>query len=157
MIKIPMIIRVMMMTLTSSPECSHITNWGTTRLWLTWIIVITHHKHLPWHGSPAYSHQSKSHHGGVLTVMIMVGICHRRIPTIEYNDDDDNDNEKNINQCISICFVQLIPRMITYYESLKSYCASFNSSPWRSNTTKLILIKFVKMKCHVKDIIQSNY
>ena len=47
------------------------------------------------HGSPAYSHQSKSHHGGVLTVMIMVGICHRRIPTIEYNDDDDNDNEKN--------------------------------------------------------------
>ena len=46
-------------------------------------------------GSPAYSHQSKSHHGGVLTVMIMVGICHRRIPTIEYNDDDDNDNEKN--------------------------------------------------------------
>ena len=27
--------------------------------------------------------------------MIMVGICHRRIPTIEYNDDDDNDNEKN--------------------------------------------------------------
>ena len=46
------------------------------------------------HGSPAYSHKSKSHHGGVLTVMIMVGICHRRIPTIEYNDDDDNDNEK---------------------------------------------------------------
>ena len=45
-------------------------------------------------GSPAYSHQSKTHHGGVLTVMIMVGICHRRIPTIEYNDDDDNDNEK---------------------------------------------------------------
>ena len=45
-------------------------------------------------GSPAYSHQSKSHHGGVLTVMIMVGICHRRIPTIEYNVDDDNDNEK---------------------------------------------------------------
>ena len=30
-----------------------------------------------------------------------------------------------------MCFVQLIPRMITYYESLKSYCASFNSSPWR--------------------------
>ena len=48
-------------------------------------------------GSPAYSHQSKSHHGGVLTVMIMVGICHRRIPTIEYNDDDDNDNEKKQN------------------------------------------------------------
>ena len=24
-------------------------------------------------GSPAYSHQSKSHHGGVLTVMITVG------------------------------------------------------------------------------------
>ena len=45
-------------------------------------------------GSPAYSHQSKTHHGGVLTVMIMVGICHRRIPKIEYNDDDDNDNEK---------------------------------------------------------------
>ena len=46
-------------------------------------------------GSPAYSHQSKSHHSGVLTVMIMVGICHQRIPTIEYNDDDENDNEKH--------------------------------------------------------------
>ena len=45
-------------------------------------------------GLAAYSHQSKTHHGGVLTVMIMVGICHRRILTIEYNDDDDNDNEK---------------------------------------------------------------
>ena len=53
-----------------------------------------HHHHHYHHGSPAYSHQSKTHHGGVLTVMIMVGICHRRIPTIEYNDDDDNDNEK---------------------------------------------------------------
>ena len=41
-----------------------------------------------------YSHQSKTHHSGVLTVMIMVGICHQRIPTIEYNGDDDNDNEK---------------------------------------------------------------
>ena len=51
--------------------------------------------------APAYSHQSKSHHGGVLTVMIMVGICHRRIPTIEYNDDDDNDNEKNRTTDIS--------------------------------------------------------
>ena len=27
--------------------------------------------------------------------MIMVGICHQRIPTIEYNDDDENDNEKH--------------------------------------------------------------
>ena len=25
-------------------------------------------------GSPAYSHQSKSHHGGVLTIMITVGV-----------------------------------------------------------------------------------
>ena len=55
-----------------------------------------------------------------------------------------------------MCFVQLIPRMITYYESLKSYCASFNSSPWRSNTTKLILIKFAPRGLPLEGHVPSN-
>ena len=47
--------------------------------------------------------------------MIMVGICHRRIPTIEYNDDDDNDNEKT-EQLISIHFnVDSPPLKITFF------------------------------------------
>ena len=45
----------------------------------------------------------------------MVGICHRRIPTIEYNDDDDNDNEKT-EQLISIHFnVDSPPLKITFF------------------------------------------
>ena len=60
MMKMTMIKRVMMMTPTSSPECSHITNWGTTRLWLTWG---THHKHLPRHHyHHDHQHQRHNHH-----------------------------------------------------------------------------------------------
>ena len=47
--------------------------------------------------------------------MIMVGICHRRIPTIEYNDDDDNDNEKNRTTDINTFQCRFPPLKITFF------------------------------------------
>ena len=56
---------------------------------------------------PAYRHiptMTNSHHGGFLSVMIMVGICQWQNPTIDEDDEElqDEDEEKDSSNTLKI-------------------------------------------------------
>ena len=77
--------------LSSSPRCSnnltnsprHLENTGYIyQLWSSVLISSDHTQHIPT--------MTISHHGGILSVMMMVGICQWQNPTIDDDDDDDD-------------------------------------------------------------------
>ena len=59
-------------------ECSTILFWQ--QFWLQLLAVMVT-QHIPT--------MTNSHHGGILSVMMMVGICQWQNPTIDDDDDDD--------------------------------------------------------------------
>ena len=65
------------------------------------------------HGQSAYSHRSKSHYGGVLTIMITGGVLS---PADSHHCMNIYIHDIMMSHYSQI--VQLIPRKITYYESL---------------------------------------